>query len=64
MWIPPLISSSIILYVAATVVFAMNYWLWDPLMNTISIVMVVLGSLLLAGHYYFKYGGKGNDSKH
>ena len=63
MWIPPLIGSSIILYIAAITILILNYFIWSTLLITIAIIMIVIGNLLIAAQIYFYYGGLSNGSK-
>lgn len=56
-WIPPLISITILLYYAAGLLLFMNYYIRGIWIIRISFGMMFAGSLSLAVHYYLKYGG-------
>jgi hypothetical protein len=60
-WIPPLISITIVLYFTAAIMFVFLYYIRDTLFITIAFVSMFGGSLSMAAHIYFKYGGKSYD---
>lgn len=56
-WIPPLISITILLYYAAALLLFMNYYIRGIWIIRIAFGMMVVGSISLATHIHFKYGG-------
>jgi hypothetical protein len=60
-WIPPLISVTILFYITAGILLVLNYYVRDTALITIAFGLMVVGSLSMAAHIYFKYGGKSYD---
>ena len=56
MWIPPLVSITIILYLTAAVLFVLLYFYRDVIIIRIIFGLLCLATISLAAHYYFKYG--------
>ena len=53
MWIPPLISITIMLYVASAAIFVINYWNRSITLIAISVIMIAVANISLAAHIYF-----------
>lgn len=63
-WIPPLVSITIMLYFTAGIMLVFNYYMRDTVLITIAFGMMVVGSISLAVHINFKYGDNNHGKKH